>query len=537
MTNQSLGAGLTVQDPENAGSTGTPTAAKSVDLDGDGLSDLVLTFNGANNSAGTVQILLNLGADPGDATAWLGFGGSQTLTVGISPTDIAVFDIDDDGLPDIAVSNQGSNSVSLFKNRLPINAGTNSRVANFEAKGAAPVGTGPTGLTIDNFAGGPSVGGGGGGSRGTLGERRPVLITTNEGAGDAVGNVTIALCDSDDPFNLITLPPILLLPTGKIPFKPAPINIDSDTRTDLVIMSREGNAIIVFPNHSSGPADVAFGDAVVIPVDANPADFGVVNLNGLSGIATVNRPTTTTGTMSVIVNHTPTNTSGSNTRTFDLAPAVNLDAGQQPRSIAPVDLEGDNDDDLAVLTKINPTSTKVRIFRNDFRVGTQQVNDQPTLVNDRDVPEFGTTDPLFVLKANLVPNSQPDLLTILASPGTGAKIVTSDGKPAANASSSTIENLRRIRNNTPAAAGSCPLDYNLDGIINPDDLGDYITDYFTAPHVPGPGGYAIPCPGNDPPYTAGYKAAYTLDGSGQCTPPFPDNLGDFITAYFASAGC
>ena len=542
MVNLPLGAGLTVQDPTNAGATGTPTAAASADLDGDGLSDLILTFNGNTaNDPGQVLILLNLGADPGDATAWLGFGGSQTLNVGVNPTDITVFDIDGDGLSDIAVSNAGSNSVSLFKNRVAINAGTNSRVANFEAKGSVAVGTGPTGLTIDSFAGGPTLGGGGGGGgRSMVGEHRPVLITANEGAGDALGNVSIALSDSDDPFNFITFPPIFLLPTGKIPFKPAPINVDSDRRPDLAILCRDGSALVVFPNNSTGPTNVAFGEASVIPVDANPVALGVVNLNGEEGLATVNRPTPTTGTMSVVVNHTPANETGSNTRTFDLAPAVNLDAGQQPRSIAPVDLEGDQDDDLAVLTKLSPTSTKVRIFRNDFRVGANQVNAQPTLVNDKDVPELGTTDPLFVLRANLVPNSRPDLLTILASPGTGAKGLTSDGKgglSATAASSSTIQNLRRIRNDTPAAAGSCPLDYNLDTVINPDDLGDYITDYFTSPHVPGPGGYAIPCPGNDPPYNAGYKAAYTPDGSGQCNPPFPDNLGDFITAYFSVSSC
>ena len=80
----------------------------------------------------------------------------------------------------------------------------------------------------------------------------------------------------------------------------------------------------------------------------------------------------------------------------------------------------------------------------------------------------------------------------------------------------------------------CPLDYNLDTVLNPDDLGDFITDYFTDPPVPGPGGYAIPCPENDSPYDAGYKAAFTVDFSGQCNRPFPDNLGDYITAYFGT---
>ncbi|MFN0011898.1 MAG: beta strand repeat-containing protein [Phycisphaerales bacterium] len=83
--------------------------------------------------------------------------------------------------------------------------------------------------------------------------------------------------------------------------------------------------------------------------------------------------------------------------------------------------------------------------------------------------------------------------------------------------------------------GCCPLDYNLDTVLNPDDLGDFITDYYTSPHIPGPGGYAIPCPANEVPYDVGYKAAYTVDGAGQCNAPFPDNLGDYITDYYT--GC
>ncbi|MFN0012385.1 MAG: hypothetical protein ACKVS8_12165 [Phycisphaerales bacterium] len=81
----------------------------------------------------------------------------------------------------------------------------------------------------------------------------------------------------------------------------------------------------------------------------------------------------------------------------------------------------------------------------------------------------------------------------------------------------------------------CAVEYNNDGSLNPDDLGDFITDYYTLPHIPGPGGYAISCPGNPPPYDVGYKTGFTTDGSGQCNEPFPDNLGDYITAYYQ--GC
>ncbi len=81
----------------------------------------------------------------------------------------------------------------------------------------------------------------------------------------------------------------------------------------------------------------------------------------------------------------------------------------------------------------------------------------------------------------------------------------------------------------------CVVDYTADGVLNPDDLGDFITDYYSDPPPPGPFGYASPCLGVSPPYHSGYRTGFTGDGSRWCNPPNPDNLGDFITRYFA--GC
>ncbi len=89
---------------------------------------------------------------------------------------------------------------------------------------------------------------------------------------------------------------------------------------------------------------------------------------------------------------------------------------------------------------------------------------------------------------------------------------------------------------TVQAPNTCPVEYNGDGVLNPDDIGDFITDYYTVPVIPGPDGYAIACPENDPPYDLGYKTAFTMDGSGQCFPPNPDNLGDYITRYYEGCG-
>ncbi|MGD9690590.1 MAG: DNRLRE domain-containing protein [Phycisphaerales bacterium] len=64
---------------------------------------------------------------------------------------------------------------------------------------------------------------------------------------------------------------------------------------------------------------------------------------------------------------------------------------------------------------------------------------------------------------------------------------------------------------TPPAA--CPADFNNDGSVDPDDLGDYINCYFSVP----------PCD----------RADFNSDGSTD-----PDDLGDFINIYFSStSGC
>ncbi len=80
---------------------------------------------------------------------------------------------------------------------------------------------------------------------------------------------------------------------------------------------------------------------------------------------------------------------------------------------------------------------------------------------------------------------------------------------------------------TLTVSAGCITDYNGDGQLNPDDLGDYITDYYTSPPVPGPGGYAVGCAEEGPPYDVGYRVDY--DQNCQIN---PDDLGDYITQYY-----
>lgn len=75
------------------------------DLNGDGYDDLVAV----NTTDGTVSVLMNMGAG-GHGT----FAAAQTYRVGRLPFQVAIGDLNGDGIPDLAVTNMGGNSVSIL---------------------------------------------------------------------------------------------------------------------------------------------------------------------------------------------------------------------------------------------------------------------------------------------------------------------------------------------------------------------------------------------------------------------------------------
>ena len=148
--------------PISSGIGNGPVAIAAGDLNGDAKPDLAVV----NQTDNTVSVLLN----NGDATFTASASSPLQTGAGTSPTGIAIADFNQDGLADIAVTNGGANSFSVF---VGISGGLFTLA--FQPP-AGPVGSTPTAIVAGTFATGGF----------------PDVAITNNVSG-AAGDVTVVL--------------------------------------------------------------------------------------------------------------------------------------------------------------------------------------------------------------------------------------------------------------------------------------------------------------------------------------------------------
>ncbi|MGA7498558.1 MAG: VCBS repeat-containing protein, partial [Isosphaeraceae bacterium] len=88
-----------------------PAQIVTADLNGDGWNDLVVR----NAGDGTLTVFFSNGS-VGDATGNALFPRSVTLPVGLGVSDVTLADVDQDGVPDIIVTNNASGEVGVLRN-------------------------------------------------------------------------------------------------------------------------------------------------------------------------------------------------------------------------------------------------------------------------------------------------------------------------------------------------------------------------------------------------------------------------------------
>jgi len=198
------------------------------DLDGDGRPDLAVA--NAHSLSNTVSVFKNMTAT-GTITA-NSFAVKVDIATGENPSSVAVGDLDGDGKPDLAVANDGSNTVSVFRNTGVAGAIT---VSSFAPKVDFATGSNPTYVAIGDLDS----------------DGKPDLAVTNS------NNNTISVFRNASTIGVLSFAAKVDFTTGSHPHSVAIGDLDGDGKVDLAVENNGASTVSVFKNTSTTGAITA----------------------------------------------------------------------------------------------------------------------------------------------------------------------------------------------------------------------------------------------------------------------------------------
>ena len=322
-----------------------PQQTLLADMNGDGVPDLIVADDGTQS----VSVLL------GDGKG--GFGAPTSYAAGAYLFGIVATDVNGDGLPDIAgVSRFNGDSVTTL---------LNNGHGGFSIGPSYAVGSTPTTIVAADVNS----------------DGKPDLVTANSGD----GSLSVLLNNGQGSFTTKTY---LNLPPGTTgssltTYKATVADVTGDGKPDIIVADKWDNTVDVLPGDGLG----GFGPAVRYNTGMNPASVAVADLNGDG------RPDIITGSdgIAASVSVLLANATGG------FAAPVAYGAVYDVNSIAVADLNGDGHPDLVAAGYI---SAAVSVLVND---GTGKFAPQVQLAT--------ASVPTTVLAADLNGDGKPDIVT------------------------------------------------------------------------------------------------------------------------------
>ena len=257
------------------------------DLDGDGKPDLTV----ADKDGQTVSVLRNT-----CTSGNISFATKVDYATGSSPRSVAIGDLDGDGKPDLAVANDVSNTVSVFRNT------STSGNISFAAKLDFATGLRPYSVVIGDLDG----------------DGNPDLATANNASN------TVTLLRNTSTGGNISFASKLDFATGNSPYSVAMGDLDGDGKPDIATANAVSNTVAVLKNTSSSGI-ISFAAKVDYVAGIAPQGIAIGDLDGddKPDFVVANYVSHTVSVLRNIVGFLPTMTS-SNTATICSGKTVDI---------------------------------------------------------------------------------------------------------------------------------------------------------------------------------------------------------------------
>ncbi len=324
-----------------------PRGVISADFNGDTIPDLAIV----NRDSNTVSILLG----KGDGT----FLPAVSYATGTDPIALASCDFNGDGHPDLVIANRASYTVSIllgngdgtFQNHVDYPAGTEPiavATGDFNGDGFLDVAVANSGSgTVSIFFG---TGTGALQAAAAYGVgASPLSLVAADLNGDGYLDLAVADSGSNDVALLLgnqngTFQPAIYFDGGLTPTSIVTADFNHDSQLDLALADNGGNSVSILLNQGHG----AFSPPVSYPVGNQPFSLAAGDFLG-------------NGNLSLAVTNFADNTvsilPGNGDGTFDVSLSTAFNAGTNPIGLATGDFNRDGRADLAASNSVSNTAS------------------------------------------------------------------------------------------------------------------------------------------------------------------------------------